>query len=136
MVKQEWHIVSALLLGAAAWPLYGFEAAYALAFGALFPDIDNTWKSWHRSWLTHTALVPALLAYSTVFYPALKPLAPLIPFFTFGIIAHLLLDIYSYENFKGNPLPLNPMLSNKWPSWSTLALMIFAQLPFLFYGLL
>lgn len=136
MAEEKIHILSAIILGAITWPVFGIGAAYAIAFGAMFPDIDVLWKGWHRSWVTHTAFAPSIISYSIMLFPSLGPLAPIIPFFAFGIVAHVILDFVDYNEFKGSKLPINPVLSSgKWPDTTTLVLMLISQIPFLLYGL-
>lgn len=135
MAEEKVHIVTGIILAAITLP-FGAGPAYAVFFGALFPDIDVLFKGWHRSWITHTAFVPALLSYSTAFFPSLDWLSALLPFFAFGIVVHVILDFWDYEKFKGTRIPFNPKLSDKWPEWPTLITVLIPQIPFLFYGMI
>ncbi|MCD6522961.1 MAG: hypothetical protein J7K68_04380 [Candidatus Diapherotrites archaeon] len=139
MADEEWHILSGVIFGIVCWVFWSPLAAYAVALGNIFPDIDEIISKWHRSWLTHTPLVSSLLSYVAMIMPSTIPfLAVFIPFFTLGVVAHLVLDIIPSKRIKDadEALPLYPfVIGEKAPKWLALAIVTLPQIPFLLYGL-
>lgn len=139
MADEEWHILAGVLFGIVCMVFWSPLAAYAVALGNIFPDIDELISKWHRSWLTHTPLVSSILSYSAMVIPSSRGvLAVFIPFFTLGVVAHLVLDIIPSKRIKNaeEALPLYPfVIGKKAPKWLALAIVTLPQIPFLLYGL-
>ena len=134
MAKQWVHILSGILLGGIFLVRGDAFAAYALALGTIFPDIDDLFPNWHRSWITHTAFVPSMLFYTGYLFPHSGFLAGFLPFFTAGIVVHLILDFVDYKEFKGVRLPTAPVMFRELPPWVTMVAMLVPQIPFILYG--
>ncbi|MCK4327338.1 MAG: hypothetical protein KAW41_02570 [Candidatus Diapherotrites archaeon] len=134
MARAVVHIASAVLLGGFFFSQGQFLAAYALALGAIFPDIDDILPNFHRSWITHTAFVPSAIFYLGYLFPGMKALYTFLPFFTLGIVVHVILDFVDYKEFKGMRLPTMPVVFTSLPPWVTMAAMLLPQIPFLLYG--
>lgn len=135
VARQSIHIASAIALGGFFLLQGNPLAAYALALGAMFPDVDDLFPKFHRSWITHTAFVPSLIFYLSYLFPGLNALATFLPYFTLGIVIHLILDFVNYEEFKGVRLPTAPIVFRELPPWVSMAAMLIPQIPFLLYGI-
>lgn len=115
----------------------GAFAAYWVFVGSLFPDVDTVFGTrLHRSWITHTAFVPAVMAFLAGWKPVLfSGFDAVIPFFTLGIAIHLLIDFLGPEvKHEGERMPLRPILFNG-PKWLTAAASVAPQVPFILHNI-
>lgn len=100
----ELHLLSTIPLAFLAVAL-GHHPAYAipLVVGSLLPELDATDRRFHRSWLLHTFLAPALVYWTLETVGLLtEVIAVSVHFLTLGMLLHFLAD-YVYPRGMDHP---------------------------------
>jgi len=104
--SRELHLLSVVPV-AFLFVLLGYHplAAVPLVAGALLPEIDTLEERFHRSWLVHTYLFPALLYWAIVnsgFAGSYPWLVTVVHLLAVGMTLHFLID-YVYPKGMDHP---------------------------------
>ncbi|WP_435066210.1 hypothetical protein [Halobaculum sp. EA56] len=116
MTDRRVHVASAVPAAFLAVAVGHHPAvAVPLVAGVLLPEVDTVSERFHRSWVLHTPLVPAL-AYAVADRVGVlsPPVAAAVHFLALGMTLHLLADfVYPREmSHEGAAWPVRPTVGS------------------------